>query len=98
MRLVYNTYTAVCPPVREIIHSLKLKDHLLVQADKPCYVKNQCNISLHKYFNRPHKGHIDLKYSTYSIAYRQLELRQRGVYDFRFLSLDEKDDLLMRLE
>ena len=25
----------VCPPVREIIHSLKLVDYLLVQADKP---------------------------------------------------------------
>ena len=27
----------VCPPVREIIHSLKLVDYLLVQADKQWY-------------------------------------------------------------
>ena len=27
----------VCPPVREIIHSLKLVDYLHVQADKPWY-------------------------------------------------------------
>ena len=26
-----------CPPVREIIHSLKLVDYLHVQADKPLY-------------------------------------------------------------
>ena len=26
-----------CPPVREIIHSLKLADYLLVQANKPWY-------------------------------------------------------------
>ena len=27
----------ICPPVREIIHSLKLLDYLPVQADKPWY-------------------------------------------------------------
>ena len=27
----------VCPPVREIIHSLKLVDYLHVQADNPWY-------------------------------------------------------------
>ena len=27
----------VCPPVRKIIHSLKLVDYLHVQADKPWY-------------------------------------------------------------
>ena len=26
-----------CPPVRKIIHSLKLADYLHVQADNPCY-------------------------------------------------------------
>ena len=30
-----NSYTMVCPSVREIIHSLKLVDYLLVQADTP---------------------------------------------------------------
>ena len=28
----------VCPPVRSIIHSLKLVDYLSVQADNPCSV------------------------------------------------------------
>ena len=28
----------VCPPIREIIHSLKLVDYLLVQADRPWYI------------------------------------------------------------
>ena len=32
-----NSSTIVCPPVRDIIHSLKLVDNLLVQADKPWY-------------------------------------------------------------
>ena len=32
-----NSYIMVCPPVREIIHSLKLADYLLLQADKPWY-------------------------------------------------------------
>ena len=27
----------VCPPVQEIIHSLKLVDYLLIQVDKPLY-------------------------------------------------------------
>ena len=35
--MVYNSYTTVCPPVRVIIHSLKLVDHLLIQADKLWY-------------------------------------------------------------
>ena len=30
-------YTRVCPPVQEIIHSLKLVDYLHIQADKPWY-------------------------------------------------------------
>ena len=30
----------VCPPVREIIHSLKLLDYLLIQPDKPWYNYN----------------------------------------------------------
>ena len=34
---IKKTYTMVCPPVREIIHSLKLVDYLLIQADKPWY-------------------------------------------------------------
>ena len=29
--------TMVCPPVRKIIHSLKLVDYLHVQADNPWY-------------------------------------------------------------
>ena len=29
--------TMICPPLREIIHSLKLVDYLLVQADKQWY-------------------------------------------------------------
>ena len=33
IKLVYH----VCPPVRKIIHSLKLVDYLHVQADKPWY-------------------------------------------------------------
>ena len=32
-----NSYTMVFPPVREIIHSLKLVDYLHVQADNPWY-------------------------------------------------------------
>ena len=32
-----NKLYHVCPPVRKIIHSLKLVDYLHVQADKPCY-------------------------------------------------------------
>ena len=27
----------VCPPVRKIVHSLKLVDHLHVQVDNPWY-------------------------------------------------------------
>ena len=30
----------VCPPVLSIIHSLKLVDHLSVQAHKPCSVSH----------------------------------------------------------
>ena len=30
-RVVYDSYNTVCPPVREIIHSLKLMDYLLVR-------------------------------------------------------------------
>ena len=30
-------YTSVCPPVREIIHSLMVVDYLLIQKDKPLY-------------------------------------------------------------
>ena len=37
---IQNSYTLVCPPVQEIIHSLKLMDYLLVQADKPLYNYN----------------------------------------------------------
>ena len=37
MRVVQNCYTMVCPPVREIIHSLKLVGYLFVQAVKPWY-------------------------------------------------------------
>ena len=36
----------VCPPVRKIIHSLKLVDYPHIQADKPwynSYVTNGCN-------------------------------------------------------
>ena len=33
-----NTWTTICPPVRKIIHSLKLVIYLLVQADKPWYI------------------------------------------------------------
>ena len=33
IKLLYH----VCPPVRKIIHSLKLVDYLHVQADKPWY-------------------------------------------------------------
>ena len=32
-----NSYTKVCQPVLDIIHSLKLVDYLLLQADKPWY-------------------------------------------------------------
>ena len=32
-----NSYTMFCPPVRKIIHSLKLVDYLHVQADNPWY-------------------------------------------------------------
>ena len=32
---IQNSYTLVCLPVQEIIHSLQLVDYLLVQADKP---------------------------------------------------------------
>ena len=35
MRVVSNSYTMVCPPVQEILHSLKLVDYLLVKVDKP---------------------------------------------------------------
>ena len=31
--LVLNSYTMTCPSEREIIHSLKLTDYLLAQAD-----------------------------------------------------------------
>ena len=37
MRMIQNSYAMVCPPVREIINSLKLLDYLLIQADKPWY-------------------------------------------------------------
>ena len=37
IRVVQNSYTIICPPVREIIYSLKLLDFLLVKADKPWY-------------------------------------------------------------
>ena len=39
----------VCPPVQEIIHSLKLADYLLVQVNKPWYnyyLKQVCISSL----------------------------------------------------
>ena len=32
----YKIYPLVYLPIREIIHSLKLVDYFLVQADKPC--------------------------------------------------------------
>ena len=38
----YERYITVCPPVREIIHSLKLVDYLLVHAD--CYVADSAHI------------------------------------------------------
>ena len=34
---ISNSYTMGCPPVRKIIHSLKLVDYLHVQADNPWY-------------------------------------------------------------
>ena len=37
MSVVLNSYTMLCPPVREIIHSLKLADYLVVQTDKAWY-------------------------------------------------------------
>ena len=51
--VVKNGYTAVCPRVREIIHSLKLVDFLLVQADKPWH--NYITISVQE--NRA-KGYL----------------------------------------
>ena len=35
-----KSFIMVCPPVREIIHSLELVNYLLVQADKPWYMYN----------------------------------------------------------
>ena len=40
--------TIVCPPVRDIIHSLKIVDYFLVQEDKPWYnyyIKLQSKLS-----------------------------------------------------
>ena len=43
IRLVLNSYTIVCSPVREIIHSLKPVDYLYAQTDKPWYNYNLNN-------------------------------------------------------
>ena len=37
MRMVLNSYTMVCLPVWELIHSLKLVDYVLLRGDKPWY-------------------------------------------------------------
>ena len=43
----------VCPPVRKIIHSLKLVDYLHVQADNPWY---NYYIIYHVIFQRPFRN------------------------------------------
>ena len=37
MLVVKKQLYHVCPPVRKIVHSLKLADYLYVQADNPWY-------------------------------------------------------------
>ena len=37
MKIVQNSYIMAYPPAQEKIHSLKLVDYLLPQADKPQY-------------------------------------------------------------
>ena len=56
MRVVYNSYSTVCPSVPEIIHSLKLANYLLTQANKPWY----------KYYMESWKVHQQL--STVSLG------------------------------
>ena len=47
IKLLYH----VCPPIRKIIHSLKLVDFLHVQADNPWY----------NYYINVHEGHLKCK-------------------------------------
>ena len=47
MKMLYH----VCPPVRKIIHSLKLMDYLHIQVDKPWYnyySENLCKTATRK--------------------------------------------------
>ena len=54
-----KSYTMVCPSVREIIHSLKLVDHLLVQADKPYLTNTPINAQIAVNLTRiPALGHV----------------------------------------
>ena len=42
-----------CPPVRKIIHSLKLVDYLHVQADNPWYnyyIANKISVNVYKLY------------------------------------------------
>ena len=66
MRKVYNdvggikiTYH-VCPPVRKIIHSLKLVDYLYVQTDNSWYNDYLCFLLYHKWVKHDwyHKVHF----------------------------------------
>ena len=41
----------VCPPVQEIIHSLKLAEYLLVQVNKPWYNYYLKQVCISSYFN-----------------------------------------------
>ena len=62
----------VCPPVREIIHELKLVDYLLVQADKAWY---------DYYVSRTKESHFcPLVYDTTWRKYILESLRNRGAY------------------
>ena len=63
MRVVSDSYTMVChtmvcPPVREIIHSLLIVDYLLLQADKPWY--NCYIIRVSDVMQRLQRGYLNI--------------------------------------
>ena len=60
-----KSYTMICPPVREIIHSLKLADYLIDQADKPWY--------------NSHKSAYVCKYVRNSVIYFRMDIRPLSI-------------------
>ena len=61
---IYQLYH-VCPPVRKIIHSLKLVDYIHVQADRTAHgITTYLSMFVHATFKKQHRINIDATSST----------------------------------